>query len=202
MASKNDYVKRLFLSHQLLWLYLQSLLRIVPGVALYFGTIESMHVMLLNNNQGSPPGMLTNLLIGGFSRAFAATVMMPITVIKTRYEVKCTVDQLWIQNNWLSYTEQSISWCKHSRFSSKNMARSWNSRLTWCLFAKSILYSRSVQWNGSNRIEVISWDNMVEPVNITLRDAPFSGIYLMFYRQQLHLLSSGNHLIIITFYHL
>jgi len=59
-----------------------SLVRTVPGVGLYF---SSMHFMKANLCEGRP-SHLQSVLIGGSSRAFAGAVMIPFTVIKTRFE--------------------------------------------------------------------------------------------------------------------
>jgi len=59
-----------------------SLVRTVPGVGLYF---SSMHFMKANLCEGRP-SHLQSVFIGGSSRAFAGAVMIPFTVIKTRFE--------------------------------------------------------------------------------------------------------------------
>jgi len=59
-----------------------SLVRTVPGVGLYF---SSMHFMKANLCEGRP-SHLQSVLIGSSSRAFAGAVMIPFTVIKTRFE--------------------------------------------------------------------------------------------------------------------
>jgi len=59
-----------------------SLVRTVPGVGLYF---SSMHFMKANLCEGRP-SHVQSIFIGGSSRAFAGAVMIPFTVIKTRFE--------------------------------------------------------------------------------------------------------------------
>jgi len=54
----------------------------VPGVGLYF---SSMHFMKANLCDGHP-SHLQSVFIGSSSRAFAGAVMIPFTVIKTRFE--------------------------------------------------------------------------------------------------------------------
>lgn len=59
-----------------------SLVRTVPGVGLYF---SSMHYMKASLCEGRP-SHLQSVLIGSSARAFAGAVMIPFTVIKTRFE--------------------------------------------------------------------------------------------------------------------
>lgn len=59
-----------------------SLVRTVPGVGMYF---SSMHWMKANMCEGRP-SHLQSVLIGSSARAFAGSVMIPFTVIKTRFE--------------------------------------------------------------------------------------------------------------------
>jgi len=59
-----------------------SLVRTVPGVGLYF---SSMHWMKATVCEGRP-SHLQSVLIGSSARAFAGSVMIPFTVIKTRFE--------------------------------------------------------------------------------------------------------------------
>ena len=59
-----------------------SLVRTVPGVGLYF---SSMHWMKSNLCEGRPTH-LQSVMIGSSARAFAGSVMIPFTVIKTRFE--------------------------------------------------------------------------------------------------------------------
>ena len=59
-----------------------SLVRTVPGVGLYF---SSMHHMKTSLCEG-PPSAIQSAMIGCTARAFAASVMIPFTVIKTRFE--------------------------------------------------------------------------------------------------------------------
>uniref|UniRef100_UPI0025AEA252 mitochondrial glycine transporter A-like n=1 Tax=Doryrhamphus excisus TaxID=161450 RepID=UPI0025AEA252 len=60
-----------------------SFMRTIPGVGLYFSTYHSFkqHVF-----QEKSPGALGAALLGGGARAVAGVVMLPVTVIKARYE--------------------------------------------------------------------------------------------------------------------
>ena len=58
-----------------------SVSRTVPGVGLYF---SSMHWMRYSVFQGKPNAG-QSLLIGAAARTFAGSVMIPFTVVKTRY---------------------------------------------------------------------------------------------------------------------
>merc|ERR1719209_2258459 len=60
---------------------LPSLYRTVPGVGLYF---SSMHWMRYSVFHGKPNAG-QSLLIGAAARTFAGSVMIPFTVVKTRY---------------------------------------------------------------------------------------------------------------------
>jgi len=60
---------------------LPSICRTVPGVGLYF---SSMHWM--KSQTAGRPSTLQSLLIGATARAFAASAMIPFTVLKTRFE--------------------------------------------------------------------------------------------------------------------
>ena len=62
-------------------LIVSSVSRTVPGVGLYF---SSMHWMRYSVFQGKPNAG-QSLLIGAAARTFAGSVMIPFTVVKTRY---------------------------------------------------------------------------------------------------------------------
>lgn len=65
----------------------QSIVRCVPGVGIYFGTLYSLKQYLL---RGHPPTAVESVILGVGSRSVAGVCMLPITVIKTRYEVSVT----------------------------------------------------------------------------------------------------------------
>ena len=59
-----------------------SLVRTVPGVGLYFSSTHQMKTSLCDGR----PTALQSALIGSSARALAGSVMIPFTVIKTRFE--------------------------------------------------------------------------------------------------------------------
>lgn len=109
-----------------------SIVRCVPGVGIYFGTLYSLKRYFLRDH---PPSPLESVILGMGSRSVAGVCMSPITVIKTRYESG-------------RYGYESIYKALRSIYLSEGH-RGLFSGLTATL----------------------------------LRDAPFSGIYLMFYSQ-------------------
>lgn len=65
-------------------LFLQSFVRTIPGVGIYFSTYYSLKQHFLQDRR---PGALEAVLLGGGARTVAGVVMLPVTVIKTRFEV-------------------------------------------------------------------------------------------------------------------
>ncbi|XP_074052004.1 mitochondrial glycine transporter [Macrotis lagotis] len=109
-----------------------SIVRCVPGVGIYFGTLYYMKQYFL---LGQPPTALQSVMLGIGSRAVAGVCMLPITVVKTRYESG-------------RYGYESI----HGAL--KNIYRTEGHKGLFSGLTATLL-----------------------------RDAPFSGIYLMFYNQ-------------------
>lgn len=69
----------------------QSIVRCVPGIGIYFGTLYSLKQYFL---RGHPPTALESVILGVGSRSVAGLCMSPITVVKTRYEVSPTAFSL------------------------------------------------------------------------------------------------------------
>lgn len=60
-----------------------SFARTIPGVGIYFSTYYSVKQHFF---QDSSPGAMEAVLLGGGARMVAGVVMLPVTVIKTRFE--------------------------------------------------------------------------------------------------------------------
>ncbi|EPS42899.1 hypothetical protein H072_3136 [Dactylellina haptotyla CBS 200.50] len=63
-----------------------SAIRTGVGSGLYFASLNILRKSVQASSPDKKPGTLTNLLTGSAARVFAGFVMMPITVIKVRYE--------------------------------------------------------------------------------------------------------------------
>lgn len=71
-------------------MHLQGLIRCVPGFGLYFSLLH-----FLNKNIASEdPSALETFLLGAVARTAAATCFVPVTVLKTRFEVKMLAFEL------------------------------------------------------------------------------------------------------------
>uniref|UniRef100_A0A3B1KBY9 Mitochondrial glycine transporter n=1 Tax=Astyanax mexicanus TaxID=7994 RepID=A0A3B1KBY9_ASTMX len=109
-----------------------SFVRCIPGVGIYFSTYFSLKQHFFSDRSPAP---VEAVLLGAGSRSVAGVCMLPVTVIKTRFESG--------RYNYGSVMEALRSVCRTEG------ARGLFSGLTATL----------------------------------LRDAPFSGIYVMFYSQ-------------------
>ncbi|XP_039693312.1 mitochondrial glycine transporter isoform X2 [Pteropus medius] len=117
-----------------------SIVRCVPGVGIYFGTLYSLKQYLL---RGHPPTAMESVILGVGSRSVAGVCMLPITVIKTRYE--------------------------SGRYG----------------YASVYAALRTIYRSEGHR-------GLFSGLTVTLlRDAPFSGIYLMFYNQTKSIMPPG-----------
>ncbi|XP_051996820.1 mitochondrial glycine transporter B-like [Xyrauchen texanus] len=127
-------------------------MRCIPGVGIYFSTFYSLKQHLI---QDGSPGAGEAVLLGAGARCMAGVVMLPITVIKTRFESG--------RYNYVSVAGALKSVCKNEG------PRALYSGLTATL----------------------------------LRDAPFSGIYVMFYSQAKkylpHEISSSSYVPLVNF---
>jgi len=108
-----------------------SITRTVPGVGLYFGSLH----WLKSGFGDQKPSAIQCVCLGMTARSFAATVMIPITVIKTRFE-----------SGQFNYTRMSSALLQ-------------------------IYKNEGIRGLSCGLLPTI------------VRDAPYSGLYLMFYTQ-------------------
>jgi solute carrier family 25 protein 38 len=71
---------------------LQSLTRCVPGVGLYF---SSLHWLKTKTCSGHP-GPMQAVALGVIARSMSGVLLIPITVVKTRFEVNYVS---WLDNS-------------------------------------------------------------------------------------------------------
>jgi len=128
-------------SYRGLWSGLRpALYRTVPGVGMYFCTLNFMKTNLGDGN----PTLLQNMAFGFTARSIVGTVMLPIAVIKTRYE--------------------------SGRFQYRTVPEALGDI-----------------WRGEGIRGLFSgWSATIA------RDAPYSGLYFMFYSKQKELLTSAR----------
>ncbi|XP_031574117.1 mitochondrial glycine transporter-like [Actinia tenebrosa] len=108
-----------------------SIYRCVPGVAMYFCSLHGLTSLFGTEN----PSPMQSIALGASARSVAGICLLPITVVKTRYE--------------------------SGKFNYKNMQDAFVS--IWRSEGSKGLYSGLLA--------------------TVARDAPFSGLYLMFYTQ-------------------
>lgn len=74
---------------------LQSFMRCIPGVGIYFSTFYSLKQHYF---QDDSPSAGEAVLLGAGARCVAGVAMLPITVIKTRFEVRIIAETLHIHS--------------------------------------------------------------------------------------------------------
>ena len=112
---------------------IQSLWRCVPGVAIYFTCLETMKSVLLQTRIDKKLVPLEALVLGASARCVSGIVLMPFTVMKTRFEV--------LNNKWIYCYD---IWCNF-------LLNDWrvaisNTRACWKLFIQFIGWKEDVDW--------------------------------------------------------
>lgn len=110
-----------------------SMLRCVPGVGLYFSSLQVIKSATLE--EGAKMGPLHAVLVGAGARTISGVIMIPMTVVKTRYE-----------SGFYGYSGVSHA-------------------------VRTIYTTEGAKGLTCGLLPTL------------LRDAPFSGLYLMFYTQ-------------------
>ncbi len=79
----------------------QSFVRCIPGVGIYFSTYFTLKQHFFTDGA---PGPLQSILLGAGARCVAGVCMLPITVIKTRFEV-CKDLIIWLIEDALNLSK-------------------------------------------------------------------------------------------------
>lgn len=123
---------------------LQSLTRCVPGVGLYFCSLDWMKTRFFATR---PPTAIESITVGVLARCMSGVALIPITVVKTRYESGV-------------YGYNSVSSALREIYRTEGL-KGMTCGLVPTLF----------------------------------RDAPFSGLYFMFYSQTKQMVPKGMSII-------
>ncbi|XP_037985229.1 mitochondrial glycine transporter isoform X2 [Motacilla alba alba] len=131
-----------------------SFARCIPGVGIYFSTLYMMKQKFLADRS---PTALESVFLGAAARAVSGICMLPVTVVKTRYEGVCRAPRP-VPGTWMT---------------------------DLCLLLQSGRFGYGSVYGALKSIyQTEGARGMFSGLTATLlRDAPFSGIYLMFYTQ-------------------
>lgn len=77
---------------------MQSFLRCIPGVGIYFSTFYSLKQRLCEERAATAGEAV---LLGAGARAVAGVCMLPFTVIKARFEVRARLDPPERSASWM-----------------------------------------------------------------------------------------------------
>lgn len=73
-------------------MYLQSLVRCVPGVGLYFSSLHTLKSYWIKHTGNSSVGPYEAGLIGVAARSVSGVILIPVTILKTRFEVGLSIE--------------------------------------------------------------------------------------------------------------
>ena len=137
---------------------LPSVTRTVPGVGIYFA---SLHWLKTSGMGGEKPNPVQAMALGMAARSLAATIMIPITVLKTRFE-----------SGQFNYTRMTTALV--TIYTTEGLKG-----LTCGLL---VSYTDHCNILLTNYLLIyLTNDNFFQAT--LARDAPYSGLYLMFYTQ-------------------
>lgn len=191
----------------------QSIVRCVPGVGIYFSSLYALKQYFL---RGHPPTAMESVMLGVGSRSVAGVCMSPITVIKTRYEVSWAA--LGPQGGETEAQASGVKWLLmslHLPVSRLAWSRCGHGAHPSVPCAGSAARPEGAGFSASPGLPVLPLQSgrygyqsvyaalrsiyrsegprgLFSGLTATLlRDAPFSGIYLMFYTQTKNLVPQG-----------